>query len=177
MVSIDPFQSAVVQLLTAVEELHQFWATISNKPGADVVAELVNCCLVPGHRCQPYDVPGDLFFALVGNAGDFFNRATAAVTGGEIHIWIHSGRVAAQGLLYPAEFLKYLPPVEQRQQAQAVESIAAGELFPCLAVLLTQIEVEQRAFLLALQPVLDRRQSGFFVVEKSYQLRGKILRW
>jgi hypothetical protein len=87
---------------------------------------------------------------------------------------IDPGRVAAQHLLHPAEFLEDLPPIQKGQLAQAGECIATGQLLPGLPVLLTQVEGRAEGFERALEPALDRCQRRRLVVEQADQLRTEI---
>ena len=172
--AIDPFQAAVTECFTAIQQPAELGPSLAGQPAADMTAPFIAWRVTPGQRRQLDDAFRNLFLALVCSAGKIFDRPTATVTGGEIHPGINPGRIMAQQLFHPAELLEDFPPVQQGQHSQAGKSIAAGQLFAGLAILFAQGQVVQRGLESTLQPALDRRQCSRLVIEQADQLRDEI---
>ena len=60
--------------------------------------------------------------------GNRLDRMAVAVTGGEIHLRISAAGIVPQDLLYAAEHLDELAPVDGAQQAQAADAVAHRHL-------------------------------------------------
>ncbi len=80
-----------------------------------------------------------------GHAGDFMlgqpaalrhplHPVAVAVTGSEVHVGVHPGGVAEQGLLDHAVALDELPPIGRTEQPQAGDAVADRDLVGGLGV-------------------------------------------
>jgi hypothetical protein len=90
---------------------------------------------------------GDLGLGQVAMAGDGLDRMAVLIPGGELHVAVNVGGVAAQGRFHDAQGFHKLLPVHRAEEAQAADAVTDGNL---VRRLILAVEMDQQLDGLAL---------------------------
>ena len=112
---------------------------------ADMAETLVAAGSGTGGGRQRDGLPGDLDLRRPRQPRHPLDRMAVAVAGGEVHLRMNAGRVAAQRLLDARQRLDEIAPVHRAEQAQAADAVGHRHL------------VGRLLLALGMHPLLDRR--------------------